>query len=85
MLGAGDFTKAAHQGIHAGVDLCHNTRKGKLKSRDVLKAGHQISNCACATEKVLNPEVSMPRKLRADMNKYKTFALLAYKEQQETH
>ena len=35
---------AAHQGIHAGVDLYHKIRKRQVKPSDVVKAGQQLSN-----------------------------------------
>lgn len=56
LFGAGVVTKAAHQGIHAAVDLGHKIHQRVAKPRDVVKAGQQISNAVRTTEKVLNPE-----------------------------
>ena len=56
LFGAGVVTKAAHQGIHAGVDLYHKIRKKQVQPRDVVKAGQQLSNSVRSTEKVLFPD-----------------------------
>ena len=55
LFGAGVVTKAAHQGIHAGMDLYHKKRKGKAKPKDLVAAGQQLSNSVRQSEKVLNP------------------------------
>ena len=47
---------AAHQGIHAGVDLFHKIRKKQARPADVVKAGQQLSNSVRSTEKVLFPD-----------------------------
>ena len=39
LFGAGVVTKAAHQGVHAGVDLYHKIKKRSVKPRNVVKAG----------------------------------------------
>ena len=56
LFGAGVVTKAAHQGIHAGVDLYHKIRKKQARPADVIKAGQQLSNSVRSTEKVLFPD-----------------------------
>ena len=56
LFGAGVVTKAAHQGIHAGVDLYHKIRKRTVKPQDFVKTGQQLSNSVRTTEKILNPE-----------------------------
>ena len=40
LFGAGVVTKAAHQGIHAGVDLYHKIRKKQVKPYDLVKVGN---------------------------------------------
>jgi len=52
LFGAAVVTKAAHQGIHAGVDLYHKIKKRQVKPCDVVKAGQQLSNSVRSTEKV---------------------------------
>ena len=44
LFGAGVVTKAAHQGLHAGLDLYHKIIKRQVKPSDVVKAGQQLSN-----------------------------------------
>ena len=56
LFGAGVVTKAAHQGIHAGVDLYHKIRKKQAQPRDVVKAGQQLSNSVQSTETVIFPD-----------------------------
>ena len=56
LFGAGVVTKAAHQGIHARVDLYHKIRRRQVKPSDVVKAGQQLSNSVRSTEKVFNPD-----------------------------
>ena len=56
LFGAGVVTKAALQGIHAGVNLYHKIRKKQVQPADVVKTGQQLSNSVRSTEKVLFPD-----------------------------
>ena len=53
LFSADIITKAAHQGIHSGVNFSHQIRERQVKSCDITKERQQISNSVFTTKNTL--------------------------------